>query len=301
MTTMKTLICILFFSVSNTILAQKEHVISNGTAKVHFLVFGEGEPILLINGGPGMNCVGFIPLAKQLSVDHQVILYDQRGTGQSTVDEVTTETITMDAMVSDIEAIRKYLKVSDWIVFGHSFGGIMAYYYAAKYPQCVSAMVQSSSGGMDLQLLENLNITASLSPRERDSLSFYTNRINSGDTSHYTALKRGEFLAPLYVYNTSFVPVIAERLTQGNSEINALVWQNLRSIPYDTKDAMRNFQKPVLILHGKQDIVDLNIPQLSNEILPNSSLVILENCKHYGWLDAKEQYFLAINTFFNDL
>lgn len=132
---------------------------------------------------------------------------------------------------------------------------------------------------------------------ERDSLAYYNAMINNGDDSYETRLKRGEFLAPAYLYNKDYVPVIAERLTQGNRRINSLVWQDLQRIRYDTKEVLKGFDKPVLILHGEQDVVGTGIAETAHEIFPDSKLVILERCKHYGWLDRPEKYFDEIENF----
>lgn len=281
--------------------AQIGDVLENEDSKIHYQTFGTGKPILIINGGPGMSSEGFIPLAKRLAKNYKTIIYDQRGTGLSTVETVGSTTITMDLMVDDIEALRKHLGYEEWIVMGHSFGGIMAYYYAAKHPGRVAAMIQSSSGGMDLALLSTLDITAGLTEMQADSLAFYSAIIRNGDDSYETLLKRGQFLAPAYLYNQKYVPVVAERLTQGNSQVNGLVWQDLRRINYDTKGALRDFAKPVLILHGAQDVVGTGIAETAHSVLPNSSLIILERCRHYGWLDRPEKYYGEIETFLFNL
>lgn len=290
------LFIILVFQVV-LIYSQKGEFIDLPKSKIHFQTFGEGSAILILNGGPGMSSEGFLPLAEELSKNHQTIIYDQRGTGLSKVDKIDDTTITMDLMVEDIETLRKHLKIENWVIMGHSFGGMLAYYYASKYPEHIKAMIQSSSGGMDLYLLSSLNITSRLTSSERDSLNFYNGKIARGDTSYSTLLNRGRFLAPAYLYNKKYVPIIAERLTQGHSNINNLVWANLRAIGYDVKKQMGTFKKPVLILQGSDDIVDRKIAQTANGILSNSKLVILKNTSHYGWLEQPEQYFGEIENF----
>ena len=54
-------------------------------------------------------------------------------------------------------------------------------------------------------------------------------------------ISRQKSLAPAYLYNKKFVPHIAERLTQGNSEINELVFKDLFRIKYDCKKPLKNF------------------------------------------------------------
>ncbi len=294
------LIAIILIPLS-TILSQENHILNTPGARLHYQTFGSGTPLLILNGGPGMSSEGFIPLAQELSKNNRTILYDQRGTGLSKLDKTDATTITMDLMVEDMETLRGHLEIEQWIVMGHSFGGILAYYYATKNPDRVMAMIQSSSGGMDLSLLTSLNITSGLSSMERDSLRFYNQKIYSGDTSYKTALKRGKFLAPAYLYNRENIAIIAERLTQGNSRINGLIWEDLRRINYDTKAMLQEFDKPVLILHGREDIVGLDIPREAHAILPNSKLVILEKTRHYGWLDNPEPYFGEINDFLEKL
>ena len=281
--------------------AQESQFMEADGNQLHYRIFGTGEPLLIINGGPGMSSEGFVPLAKELSASNRVILYDQRGTGSSKMAKIEASSMKVDLLVKDLELLREHLEFEEWIILGHSFGGMLAYAYAAQYPERVKAMIQSSSGGMDLSLLSQFDITAALTEAERDSLHFYSIKIAGGDTSRATQLKRAEFLAPAYVYDKKHIPVIAERLTQGNSTINSLLWEDMRQSNFDTKSLLQNFSKPVLILHGNNDVIDPELSKEAHQLLPKSRLVILPNTRHYGWLDAKDLYFSAISEFLNGL
>lgn len=281
--------------------SQTEHFIDLKDSKIHLKTFGQGKPLLIINGGPGMNSEGFSSLAEALGKNNLAILYDQRGTGKSTIDKISSETVTMDLMVQDIEAIRKHFKFETWTVLGHSFGGMLASYYASKYPDTIDGLVLSSSGGVDLTLLSSLNITSRLTPKQQDSLNYWTRKISNGDTSHYAALQRGKYLAPAYVYDKKFVPIVAERLTQGNAQINGLLWQNMRDIDFDCKPQLKKFKKPVLIIHGNQDVLGKNIAEIAYNVLSNSELFYIDKCAHYGWLDQPETYFGKIRSFLSSL
>ncbi len=292
-----TLVLLLFFQG----ISQEEGTFHTKNGITYYQCFGKGLPILIINGGPGMNSEGFISLAKELAKNNKTIIYDQRGTGKSVLQTINARTITIDLMVEDIEALRNHLHIDKWIVMGHSFGGMLAYAYAAKYPESITAMIQSSSGGMNLDLTSSININGRLTRTERDSLSYYNNKITQGDTSYKTSLKRGTFLAPAYVYNKKNIPIIAERLTQGNNRINSLVWSDLYAIHFDTSAGMKKFTKPTLIIHGADDVVDAKIAINANEILPNSTLFILKDCGHYGWLDQEKLYYSKIENFLQNL
>ncbi len=281
---------------------QKEGLIESNGSQLFYRTFGSGSPILLINGGPGMNSDGFVGLATELAQHNLVIIYDQRGTGRSILKKADESTITIKLMANDIETLRKHLKVNRWTVFGHSFGGMLASYYVSLYPENVSSLILSSSGGIDLDLQSYVskNINAKLSAEESDSLQYWSNVINKGDTTYYAKLQRGKWLAPAYLYNRKYIPEIAERLTQGNPAINSLVWNNLQKIKFDCSNQLSKLDIPVLIIQGKQDIIEEKTAMKAHKVLKNSTVVFLDNCVHYGWLDQKDEYFAAVEKFLHE-
>lgn len=281
----------------NGIKAQETGFAPSENVNIHYRIFGSGSPLLVINGGPGFSSEGFTGLAKQLSENYRVILYDQRGTGKSTMTAANNTNMTMDLMVEDMEALRRHLEISEWTILGHSFGGILANYYTVHHPERVSALIASSSGGVDLGLLADFDITRQLSHAERDSLAYWTTRINEGDTTSHANQKRREFFAAAYVYDDKHIAEIARRMTQSNSRINGLIWSDLQNIEYDVTDELSEFDKPVLIIQGKQDILHERTAIKALEAFPNAELVLLDECGHYGWLDQPQQYFDSIFSF----
>lgn len=285
--------------LSVTAHAQNEGTIKSEGAELYYRSYGSGTPLLIINGGPGMNSDGFAALAMQLSTNNKTIIYDQRGTGRSLLKEINSSTITMDLMVNDIENLRRHLHISKWNILGHSFGGMLASYYATKFPGHIQSIILSSSGGIDLELLNYAGraINTRLTADQQQAVQYWTAKINGGDTSYHARLQRGLALAPAYVYNKKNIPVIAERLTQGNSVVNNLVWQDLAKIKFDCSKKLADALFPVLIIQGKEDIVSAITGRKSKEAFRNSVIVIVDDCVHYGWLDNPEKYFEAVNNF----
>ena len=150
------LFVLLFFSESR---AQESHLISFNNEIIHYKTFGNGKPLLIINGGPGMNCEGFENLAQEIAnKGFKTIIYDQRGTGKSLLPIVDSTTITLKLMVEDIEKLRKQLKIDKWSLFGQSFGGVLVAKYAHQYPERVDKIIFSSSAGLDLKFMETINV-----------------------------------------------------------------------------------------------------------------------------------------------
>ena len=290
---------VLFFMLPLNMSAQQGTIIQNGNARIYYKTFGKGKPLLIINGGPGMNSDGFDAVAKKLSKNNMTITYDQRGTGRSTLQGTSDETISMDLMIDDIEILRKHLKIDKWIILGHSFGGMLAAYYATIHPENIVSMILSSSGGIDLGLLSyvNKNIQSKLTAAESDSLNYWNAKIAGGDTSYHARLRRGMALAPAYVYNKNNIPIIAERLTQGNAVINGLVWRDMQRIKFDCTKKLSSFNKKVLIIQGKNDILEERTAVQIQQAFKHSTLVLLDHSGHYGWLDNEEKYLSVVEKF----
>jgi proline iminopeptidase len=283
--------------------APKEGYSEANGVKTFYRVFGsEGPPLLIINGGPGMNSDGFAGIAQMLASGNRTIIYDQRGTGKSRLAVLDTTTITMRQMVEDIEALRKHLGYKTWSVFGQSFGGLLAAYYVTLYPQSIEKVILSATGGVNLDFTRTVGqrIQANLTQAQRDSFALWDKRVDSGDTSYHARLQRGMALAPAYLFDKKHVPIIADRLTQGNARVNGLVFQNLQTMKFDCTKELRSFRQPTLVIHGKNDIIGTDIAEQTQKAFPNSRLVLLDSCAHYGWLDRKDEYVSAVQGFLKE-
>ena len=82
----------------------------------------DGEPLLLLHGGPGVPDSMQATTAPMLP-GFRCISFDQRGVGESTCRDGRYES---SAYLYDIEAIRARAGVVSWHVLGHSWGGLLA-------------------------------------------------------------------------------------------------------------------------------------------------------------------------------
>ena len=107
-------------------------------------VMGQGYPLLLMHGGPGLDYQTMLPL-KPLEDQFTLVFYDHRCNGRSTGAEVTS--MTMENLTADADALRQALGFEKWAVLGHSFGGNVALEYALRYPQSLSHLILMNTGG----------------------------------------------------------------------------------------------------------------------------------------------------------
>ncbi|WP_193175589.1 prolyl aminopeptidase [Oricola nitratireducens] len=97
------------------------------------------RPAVFLHGGPGG---GISPSHRSLfdPERYDVLLFDQRGCGQSTP-HAGLEANTTWHLVADIERLREMAGVEKWQVFGGSWGSTLALSYAETHPGRVSELI----------------------------------------------------------------------------------------------------------------------------------------------------------------
>jgi len=98
-----------------------------------------GVPVLFLHGGPG---AGLSPRHRQFfdPAYYRIVLFDQRGAGQSTPLGETRHNTTQ-LLIEDIERLRQLLGIAQWLVFGGSWGSTLALAYGEAHPQCCTGFV----------------------------------------------------------------------------------------------------------------------------------------------------------------
>ena len=101
------LLIIIQMGVCNILVnAQEYKFVEIQDGQLGFRTFGYGEPLLIINGSPGHNSADNIFLAKKLSKNFQIIIFDYRGTGASYINQIDSNSVTLEKIVADVESVR---------------------------------------------------------------------------------------------------------------------------------------------------------------------------------------------------
>jgi len=248
----------------------------------------DGEPLLLLHGGPGVPDSMRRTIAPMLP-QFRCISFDQRGVGESVCRDRRYD---MSAYLDDVEAIRNHMGIARWHVLGHSWGGLVAQAYTAAYPQQVKSLVLSSS---------SLGVGADWKRTKREA--FRTNRTRAGlwGTLRFFAYGSGLLVpGPIgawsmrhvmtqtwhnYFLNPGSAPDPDPEWLSGCSA--AAMIRTDRAVSKEqpgTLNGVSGYEGPALVLYGAYDIFSPAAAEIVRRRLPRAVQVTLEDSGHLHWL-----------------
>ena len=252
-------------------------------------------PLVCINGGLLFDHNLLWPALAPLADRRQIILYDQRGRGQSQVPPgARAARIEHDA--GDLPAIREAIGLSRWDVLGHSWGGGLAMLAVERDQSAVRRLVLVDSVGPVGNWQENLL---------RDALP----RLAPGDRAILERIDQQALLAPdpgvhsaysRAMYAAWFAdPALAEMFSppRSSSQTGAAVAARLRGEGYDWRRLLRAVSVPTLVIHGDRDLLPMSVAKDIVATLGNARLEILPNAGHMPFWEAPELFFTLTESF----
>ncbi|WP_417548247.1 prolyl aminopeptidase [Marinobacter segnicrescens] len=99
----------------------------------------DGIPVIVVHGGPGGGCEDWY--RRFFDAERfRIILLDQRGAGRSTP-LAELEGNNTQVLVQDLERVREFLGIEQWMLFGGSWGSTLSLVYAEAHPERVLGLV----------------------------------------------------------------------------------------------------------------------------------------------------------------
>jgi pimeloyl-ACP methyl ester carboxylesterase len=118
-----------------------------GGRRLHILAAGDGTPAVVIVPPLGSNVLEWVRVLRAASTQTTVCAYDRAGLGWS---DPPRGPVTVDAMAEDLHALLSAAGIAPpYIVAGHSFGGLIARRFQARYPGDVAALLLIDSSHED--------------------------------------------------------------------------------------------------------------------------------------------------------
>jgi proline iminopeptidase len=301
------LLCLMLgwaLSVGTTVLAQPALPDTSGYlevdgARLFFRSVGNGTPLVVVHGGPGMSHDYLAPqLTRLLAGDLRLIFYDQRASGRSSGAGDTTR-LTMAQFVEDLEQVRRRLGLERLNLLGHSFGGLLAMYYAAAHPSRVERLllVDTSPASWELNVpYFRRTIAERQTEADKREMEAVADRAPGDPIAMDRYLK--VFFRTFFhdrALSDSLSLGIDEQWLTNNAVTGRLVWADLGR--YDIHDQLSRISAPTLILHGGASVISVEGAEAIHNRIPLTRLIVLEDVGHFPYVEAPQAFQAAVKAF----
>jgi proline-specific peptidase len=259
-----------------------------------------GTPLLCLHGGPGMPHDYLEPLAA-LSDERPVIFYDQLGCGRSLAAGDVEWTV--GRFVEELAAVRSQLGLSEVVIFGNSWGGMLAIRYMLDRPAGVSALILSSAPPSVSQwLTDAAKLRSNLPSSVQEVLRIHEER------GHYACPEYQGAVAEFYrrhLCRVSPWPECVERTFAGmGGDVYMAMWgpSEFGPVPgalrdWEMIDRLPEIGVPTLVTCGRFDEASPEHMGMLAAGIPGAELTIFEASSHTAFIEETPAYLARLRTF----
>lgn len=263
---------------------------------------GPKTPLLLLHGGPGAGH-NYLLSMKALADERPVIFYDQLGCGRSDAPE-NDSLYTIPRSVEEVDAVRRALGLDRIVLFGSSWGAILAIeYFATRGGPGVENLVLSGGAASVPQAVAGMRHLLDAMPNGGGARMSALEATGQQQSSEYQSLVQlfyerhlcralpwpPEVLAT--VENITKSP--AYRVMNGPTEFTII--GNIKD--WDRSADLGAIRVPTLLTTGQYDEVTLDCQQAILERVAGSQLLIFEGCSHMTMVEKPAEYARAVRAF----
>jgi proline iminopeptidase len=273
------------------------------TLPLYWVRYGNpsNPPLLLLHGGPGADHRYLLPQMLHLAERYDLILYDQRGSGQSRAE--TNAPITWHDHVSDLAQLCREFSITKPSIAGYSWGGMLAILYAvaaldnASLPSPARlALISPAPVTREYRVQFDNNLRArGNTPEivaEREQLMTSGLRESNPEAYRQRIFElgvTGYFADPANAHNLTPFRVIGR--------VQQSTWDSLGD--FDLLAGLTrlgNRPLPAKIIHGRDD----PIPTASSIDAAHAlkcELVLLDECGHVPYVERPAELWRALDPF----
>ncbi len=271
--------------------------------QIYFQLGGDpnGFPAVYLHGGPGGQATP--KDFRYFNPDfYHILLYDQRGAGQSKPFASLTANTTWN-LVEDIERLRTHFHFDKILILGGSWGSTLALAYAETYPEHVAGLILRGVFTATQSEIDHFyhGGTAAHFPANFDSLLAYIPR---PDMKNYPSQLLAQLLSEdsltcaktawawaAYEAKLAFLNLPAEKLAGWKKSWNPLAFSRIENYYMANHCFLQEGQLwtnlnrishiPVTIVNGRYDVICPPITAYKlHQQLPKSKLIIVEEAGH---------------------
>lgn len=267
-------------------------ILKTDGADIYYEVHGNGPPMLLISGTACDGAFWSPYQVPDFSRDHTVIIFDQRGIGQT---RVHNNDYSIARLATDAAEIVRQVGLGPAVVVGHSMGGRVAQLIALDHPDTVTAMALLSTGagykaqgGIPPKICLGI-IKEGYEDYIRD------HNVDIGFTKKFAEENPTRVDECIAVLMHALPPVEIYL-----EHVNSRQWHN-------TRNRIQDIQVPCLItvgddeVHGLSDTTHVESAKILAENIPNARFNVIPNAGHFYMFSHPEYINSLVRKFVREI
>ena len=245
---------------------------------------GTGHPVLFVHG-LGYERHGWGPAPQRLAQRYRVLVFDNRGVGES---DVPPAPYTVAAMAADALAVLDAAGIERAHVVGASLGGMISQELVLAAPERVDSLVLccTTPGGTRAYPMPQKTQVAfaafAADPSEQGLRLLVENAL-----AEQTVQTRPELVDKIFAYRLAHRP-----------PLDGWQAQAFAAFGFDTNGRLGRIQAPTLVIHGTDDnVVDHRNAQLIADAISNARLELIPGAGHVFMWEQPERFVEVVTEF----
>jgi len=275
-----------------------------GKYKVWTKKIGSGPvKVLLLHGGPGFSheyLEAFEAFLPQAGIE--MYYYDQLGCNNS--DQPDDPSLwTLARYTEEVEEVRRGLGLTNFVLYGHSWGGILGLEYALNYPQHLRALVISNmAAGVQAALQRSAAIKLQL-PQETLARLTALEAEEAYDSPEYQRIMMEDLYTKMLCRTRPWPEPVTRSIRHANDKIynfmqgksEFVVTGNLKN--WERWDRLPEIKTKALTIGAQYDEMDPQDMKKMAALMPNASYAFCPNGSHMAMWDDQKTYFRQLLDF----
>lgn len=252
-------------------------IVKANNINIYYEIHGNGTPLILI-GGLASDHNGWETVLGEFAKKFQVIIFDNRGAGQS---DVTPAPYSTQLLAEDVVGLMDALEIPSAHVLGHSLGSAIAQQLAINFPEKIKKLIIHAPFIAPLTIPKMaMSVTETLLQQ----------KIAVELIARYNIP---------WLYSADFIEdpqrlsIALDRMAKKRYPITALGFQNQAAAyrSHNTRDSLKQIKHPTLIIAGEDDLMSpLKISKEIMQALPKAKYVMIPKTAHLAHVEKPAEF-----------
>lgn len=262
---------------------------------------GNGYPVIVLHGGPGLDHHMFRPWLDPLAEQGlRLVLVDMRGQGGSP--RVDPETLSVSVFAQDVDRLARAMGFDEFALMGHSFGGIVALGHALERGSATHYVISSGAASSEALMAA---VEREIERFEPASMRDQIRKSWDDEATVETVAQARELMAAQLPFHFWEMGDAYRTFTERDDTVySPEVLRYFAASGYgdfEWVDHLRWISKPMLIITGRfeRTCSVAQAEEIHREVA-GSRLVVIEKAAHMTFVEQPKPYQAAVREWFTE-